>query len=164
MEPLKEPRLITGTKRKVTRVNDENGRLRTNGQKLAGPASANYLKIIHAIENGEQIDLDVYRDHNGKSDTLLMKLGILHIHLYPDSKELLFLRQFDDHVELIEINDHTPFEWPYAVEYFESRYKTILFQSQRDWEQNQKKQKSSLSDAVARLRQRPKTTSDKDSD
>ncbi len=160
MEPLKEPRLRTGKPRTVVRLENEDGKFRKNGQSLAGPPGANLIAIVEAIEKGDQIDPDLYREHKGRSDTLLMKLGIMHIHLTPGSNLLLFLRQFEDHVELIEVNDHGPFDPPGAVEYFEAKYRNILWNSQREFELKAKKGKSQLAASVANLtknRRKPKT-------
>ena len=120
------------------------------------------MEIVDAIEQGRDLPDDFYREHKGRSDRLLVELGIMHLHLTPGSNELLFLRQFEDCVELIEINDHSPFD-PNAVEYFNRLYKTKLYQSQRQMELRRRTSSKKLTEGIAKLkgtRKLPETPSE----
>lgn len=68
--------------------------------------------IIDCITNGKILPDFYYRkNRNSTPDWLLETHGIMHLHLgSPDSRELLFLKQYDTHVYLLCLTDHYPVE------------------------------------------------------
>lgn len=145
-----EPRLRTGTKRRIHFLPGTNGRVDMNGLQISGPHANGLLAIRKAITEGTELPETFYRVHNGRSDTLLMTLGIMHLHLAPGSDELLFLVQYEDHVTYIEVNDHRPFRYdPNAVAYFQVNYLQLIYQHEQEYTRLMKQIEKERNAAIA---------------
>lgn len=66
------------------------------------------IHIRKCIENGSPLPTNYYRKGSSATyDTLLETHGIMHLHLgRPNTAELLYAVQYDDHVVFLELNDH----------------------------------------------------------
>lgn len=153
MAILYDPRLQVGTKRRVETLKWEGGNFRTNGIKTGGQVSSGLIHIREAIINGQDCNPEHYRVPNGRSDALLVREGIMHLHLYKGSNELLFLRQHTDFVLFIELNTHAPFEYdPDAIAYFQHTYLNSIYQTEQKIAQDMAKEFQQKLDAFERLR------------
>ncbi len=145
-----EPRLRAGAKRRIEMLPGTNGRVEMNGINISGPHANGLLAIKKAITEGTELPDEFYREHKGRSDTLLMTLGIMHLHLAPGSNELLFLIQYDDHVTYIEVNDHSPFAFdPNAVAYFQVNYLQLIYQHEQEYSRMMKQLEKDRNAAIA---------------
>jgi hypothetical protein len=97
-------------KPKPVLILDQKLRIPFNASAEAKIAAA---KIIRHIEKGEAVPEEYYRsgiDDPNSRDTMLAQYGIMHLHVYPGSKEIILFMQFDDAVIYFGINDHRAFD------------------------------------------------------
>ena len=165
LKKLYEPRLRSGSKRRIHFLPGTNGRVEMNGINVAGPLSNGLLEIRRGILAGDKLHEDFYRIHNGRSDTLLMTLGIMHLHLAPGSNALLFLIQYEDHTTYIEINDHSPFAYdPNAVAYFQVNYLQQIYRHEQEYARMIKQVEKDRNAAISRFKaglKKPETDPDR---
>lgn len=153
IKKLFEPRLQAGTKRRIHFLPGTNGRVEMNGVAISGPNANGLMAIREAILEGNSLPETFYRVHNGRSDTLLMTLGIMHLHLSPGSNELLFLVQYEDHVTFVEVNDHTPFSYdPNVSAYYQANYVQKIYQHEQEYGRMIKQIEKQRNEALANFK------------
>ena len=71
------------------------------------------VTIQKRVVSGSILPQRFYRSGRGRTpDRLLDEDAIMHLHLgNPGTPELLFLRQYDDHVVLLELSNHYHFDY-----------------------------------------------------
>ena len=69
-------------------------------------------EVIDCIESGQPIPPEYYKSNlDAHGDRLLRELGVKHLHLDgPGSDVVVYMAEFEDWVELIEINGHVHLE------------------------------------------------------
>jgi hypothetical protein len=68
-------------------------------------------EIRERIQDGRRLPRFCYRVNRDFPDDLLMREGIMHLHLSAkDREEILFLVQYEEHVVFLEVTNHAPFK------------------------------------------------------
>lgn len=133
-----------------------------NGVSANKLISDNIQSIMNCIENGAPIPQKHYRaSSDRKGDELLVKFGIIHLHLvHPGDNNILYLQQYEDFVLLLEVSTHTHLEKipigsnfnMYSINKRATKIANEIAELKRQKDDAIRKNKEELQKSIARLK------------